>query len=250
LVNIMKQAIEQRRKEGVGSKRSDFVDLLVQAFKESKDELDADVAVVQEQFDKDAKMSSTFKDYLFNVSEDEKEVMIISQALILFLAGFDTTSSTLAVVMHYLATHPECQDRLYQEIRNALDDHDGQENNMDYNSINGLQYAENVIMESLRCYNFIGAIERLCVKDYHIAELNFTIPKGMLVQIASADIMHDEQYFPNAKQFNPDNFDLEIRKTRSPYTFMSFGQGPRNCVGMRFAYLQMKLALVHIINNY
>jgi cytochrome P450 len=250
LVNIMKQSIEQRRKEGNGSKRSDFVELLVQAVKVSKDELD-DTVVVQDQFDKDAKISSTSKaNYLSSMSEDEKEVLIISQTLILFMAGFDTTSSTLALVMHFLATNPESQDKLYQEIRNAIDDNDGQEDKMDYNSLNGLQYTENVIMESLRCYDFIGCLERLCVKDYHIAELNFTVPKDMLVQIAGNSIMQDDQYFPNAKEFNPDNFDPEIRKTRSPYTFMSFGQGPRNCVGMRFAYLQMKLALVHIINNY
>jgi cytochrome P450 len=250
LVNIMKQSIEQRRKKGDSSKRSDFVDLLVQAVKVSKDELD-DTVVVQDQFDKDAKISSTFKgEYLSSMSEDEKEVLIISQTMILFLAGFDTTSSTLAVVMHFLATNPESQDKLYQEIRNAVEDHDGQEDKMDYNSLNGLQYTENIIMESLRCYDFVGALERLCVKDYHIAELNFTAPKDMLVQIPGNSIMRDDQCFPNAKEFNPDNFDPEIRKTRSPYAFMSFGQGPRNCVGMRFAYLQMKLALVHIINNY
>jgi hypothetical protein len=88
LVNIMKQSIEQRRKKGDSSKRSDFVDLLVQAVKVSKDELD-DTVVVQDQFDKDAKISSTFKGvYLSSMSEDEKEVLIISQTMILFLADF------------------------------------------------------------------------------------------------------------------------------------------------------------------
>jgi cytochrome P450 len=63
-------------------------------------------------------------------------------------------------------------------------------------------------------------------------------------------MMLDDKYFPNAKLFNPDNFAPEVRKTRGPYSFMTFGQGPRNCIGIRFAYMQMKLALVHIVNKW
>jgi len=52
-------------------------------------------------------------------------------------------------------------------------------------------------------------------------------------------IMKDEKYFSNPEKFDPDNFSAEKKAARSPYTFLAFGQGPRNCVGKRFALLQV-----------
>ncbi len=56
--------------------------------------------------------------------------------------------------------------------------------------------------------------------------------------------------YPNPKEFNPDNFSKENKAKRSPYSFMAFGQGPRGCVGMRFALLEAKVALAEIIRNF
>jgi cytochrome P450 len=52
-------------------------------------------------------------------------------------------------------------------------------------------------------------------------------------------IMKDEKYFSNPEKFDPENFSPEKKAERSPYTFLAFGQGPRNCIGMRFALLQV-----------
>jgi cytochrome P450 len=51
--------------------------------------------------------------------------------------------------------------------------------------------------------------------------------------------MKDEKYFSNPEIFDPDNFSPEKKAQRSPYSFLAFGQGPRNCIGMRFALLQV-----------
>ncbi len=52
-------------------------------------------------------------------------------------------------------------------------------------------------------------------------------------------IMKDEKYFSNPEKFDPEHFSPEKKAERSPYTFLAFGQGPRNCIGMRFALLQV-----------
>ena len=62
--------------------------------------------------------------------------------------------------------------------------------------------------------------------------------------------MVDEQYYPNPEKFNPDNFSPDKKTERSPYTFLAFGQGPRNCIGMRFALLQVKTAIARMVFNY
>ena len=55
----------------------------------------------------------------------------------------------------------------------------------------------------------------------------FTIPKKMAVYVAAAAIMMDERYFPNPKEFNPENFSEENKKGRNPYASLIFGHGPR-----------------------
>ena len=60
----------------------------------------------------------------------------------------------------------------------------------------------------------------------------------------------DERIYPNPRQFNPDNFSSAARKARSPYSFIGFGQGPRACIGMRFAMLEAKVAMAKILRSF
>ena len=235
LANVMKQALEQR-KSGKVPKRNDLVDLFIQAM-ENAEALDHN----------DTSSNNTSAAILAKMSEEKKELAIIGQALVIFLAGFDTTSNALALICHYLAKNPDCQDKLLEEINTAVEDNDGNED-LSYDQIMKLEYTEAVLHESMRVYNFVGALERLCTKDYPIPEMNYTIPKGMMVQVAN--FQNDDELFPNASKFNPENFLEESKQKRSPYVYAAFGHGPRNCIGMRFAILQVKLVLVHMIRNF
>jgi cytochrome P450 len=73
------------------------------------------------------------------------------------LAGFDTSSNTLAVISHNLAMHPDVQEKLYAEIEaicgGGLDDDDEPPS---YEQLNQLKYAEAVVKESLRLCPIAG----------------------------------------------------------------------------------------------
>ena len=106
-----------------------------------------------------------------------------------------------------------------------------------------------VICETLRFYP-LGDLERMCVKEYRIPGTDVVIPEGMVVQLPSTSIMRDERHFPNPEQFNPENFSRDNREMRNPYAFLTFGLGPRNCIGSRFALLQLKIAVIHLVHNF
>ncbi len=113
-----------------------------------------------------------------------------------------------------------------------------------------LPYLEMVFMETLRFY-FTGTIERVCTKDYKLPGTDFVVPEGMLIQVPSSALHRDPKYYPDPNNFNPDeNFSPEAKSKRSSYSFLSFGQGPRNCIGMRFALLLAKMCLVKILLNF
>ena len=63
-------------------------------------------------------------------------------------------------------------------------------------------------------------------------------------------IHHNEEYYPSPEKFKPERFLPENRDQIKPFTYLPFGSGPRNCVGMRFALLETKLALVNIIKRF
>jgi cytochrome P450 family 3 subfamily A len=92
------------------------------------------------------------------------------------------------------------------------------------------------------------AVSRECTKDCVIKGL--PIKKGTSVIILAYSVHRDPQYFPDPEKFDPERFSAEAKQSRDPYTYLPFGHGPRNCIGLRFAQMEMKLALVHIFKRF
>ncbi|NXI64072.1 CP3AO protein, partial [Anseranas semipalmata] len=169
---------------------------------------------------------------------------ILAQALVFVFAGYETSSSTLSYISYNLAVHPDVQQRLQDEIDANLPNKAAPT----YNAIMQMEYLDMVVNESLRLYPPGGRIERVCKKT---VELNgVTIPKGMVVMIPAYVMHRDPAYWPEPEEFRPERFSKENRKSIDPYTFLPFGAGPRNCIGMRFALLMVKMAVVVLLQNF
>ena len=74
--------------------------------------------------------------------------------------------------------------------------------------------------------------------------------KGMSVFIPIHAFHHDEAYFPDPETYKPERFLPENKGSINPYTYMPFGMGPRNCIGMRMALLEMRVILVRMLQKY
>lgn len=72
----------------------------------------------------------------------------------------------------------------------------------------------------------------------------------MLILVPVHAIHHDEEYYPDPEKFDPDRFTEEEIAKRPAYTYMPFGEGPRICIGLRFAMLQIKIGLVLLLRQY
>ena len=114
---------------------------------------------------------------------------------------------------------------------------------IDYNKLHGLHYLDCVIKEALRNWG-INFFDRTCTMDYYLTEMNFTVPKGMHIQIGGIGIMREQKYYKNPLHFDPESHFEDDSGSLYPSSFMAFGQGPRNCIGMRFAYTMVSLESV------
>ncbi|XP_011190025.2 probable cytochrome P450 4ac1 [Zeugodacus cucurbitae] len=156
--------------------------------------------------------------------------------------GYDTTATCLIFLLLNLAVHPDIQDACYREVKNC---------DLPALSIfefNQLEYLECVIKETLRLYPSVPFIQRHCIED---TELNGVIlSAGSQINIHIYDIMRDERHFPNPSKFDPDRFLPENSLNRHPFAFVPFSAGARNCIGQRFAMLEIKALLVGILQNF
>ena len=184
-----------------------------------------------------------------NISLDNKRLTedeILAQALVFFLAGFETTATTLTFCTYELALNPHIQETLLEEINSSVDSN----GEISYEELARLPYLDAVLSETLRLHPPAQRLARLASTDYKLGETGITLPKGQQIEFPIHGIHHLEEYYPNPFQFNPDRFMPENRHNIIPYTYLPFGAGPRNCIGMRFALLEAKLGLAHIIRKY
>ncbi|GAB0090421.1 Cytochrome P450 [Sergentomyia squamirostris] len=160
--------------------------------------------------------------------------------------GHDTTSSALTFIFLLLAHHQDAQERVYQEIKTALEDNDNQD--LATNELNELEYTSRVIKECLRLYPPVPFITRSVTEDMKIE--NEIIPEGSIVHIHIFDLHRDPEQFPDPERFDPDRFLPENVEKRHPYAYVPFSAGPRNCIGQKFALLEIKALLQHVLMQY
>ncbi|XP_030636353.1 cytochrome P450 3A40 isoform X2 [Chanos chanos] len=169
---------------------------------------------------------------------------ILSQAMTFIFAGYETTSSTLTFLFYNLATHPQTMRKLQEEIDQTFPN----KAPVQYDMLMQMEYLDDVLNESLRLYPIAGRLERVCKKTVEINGV--TIPGGTAVIVPIYALHRDPEIWPDPEKFNPDRFSKENKESIDPYTYMPFGAGPRNCIGMRFALVSMKLVITEILQRF
>lgn len=91
---------------------------------------------------------------------------------------------------------------------------------------------------------------RVCTKPYKIPDTEITIQEGDILFIAAHAIHRDPEHFPNPSVFDPERFQPEEVKKRHPFAFLPFGEGPRFCIGLRLAMMEIKIALAYLLKNF
>ncbi|XP_055388171.1 uncharacterized protein LOC129616537 [Condylostylus longicornis] len=158
--------------------------------------------------------------------------------------GFDTTSAGLMFTILCLATYQEIQEKCYEDILQLPDDF----SELTIANLNNLQYLDCVIKESLRLYPPVPLIARKTEEEVVIG--NYILPKGCNINIHIFDIHRDSYHFPNPEVFDPNRFLPENSIKRHPYAYIPFSAGVRNCIGQKFALLEIKVLIASLLKNY
>nr|AKZ17695.1 cytochrome P450 monooxygenase CYP6BQ36 [Tenebrio molitor] len=172
---------------------------------------------------------------------------LAAQCFVFFVAGFETSSTTVTFALYELATNPDIQEKLRQEVNSVLSKYDNQ---LTYDGIKEMTYMDQILHETLRKYPPLSILLRQCTKDYIVPHTNIVITKGTDVAISAWGLHRDPEYYPNPEIFDPERFSEENTKARRPFTWLPFGEGPRLCIGLRFGIMQSKVGLTALLKNY
>jgi cytochrome P450 family 4 len=157
--------------------------------------------------------------------------------------GHDTTSAAMTFSLLLLAHHPEVQEKVFEEIQEVL----GDKEELLMDDFNKMEYLDRVVKESMRIYPPVPFISRKFTEDFH--HDGVTYKKGSSCHIHIIDVHRDPEFFPDPDRFDPDRFLPENSTNRHNFAFIAFSAGMRNCIGQRFALLELKVMLAKVIAN-
>ncbi|XP_036143274.1 cytochrome P450 6k1 [Monomorium pharaonis] len=227
-INMFKETVEYRQTNNIV--RHDFVNLLIQLMERGY--------VDPEDDNKTTNKSSTINKLTMTEAT--------AQSYVFFAAGFETSATTMTFAMYELSQHQDIQDKLRKEIDEMLEKH----GDPTYDVVNNMSYLHKVISETLRKYPPLPILQRICTKEIVLPTMNIHVPKGTLITIPVLGLHRDPSIYLNPDKFDPERFNADEVKKRHSYAYMPFGEGPRNCIGLRFGYLQTKVGLVSLLSKY
>ena len=214
--NVALEIIRQRREAG-DAKRQDLMQLMLTAQQEST---------------------------IHGVSKITDEE-IVAQCIAFLIGGHETSMISFSTIAYHLALYPDVQEKLRKDICQYMETNHSASL---YEISHGIEYLDCVINETQRLFPPAHQLNRECGQDCVINGI--PIPKGMEIIIPFYTLHHDPDAWKDPEKFDPERFRSSAKETRHPYQFMPFGGGPRICIGMRFALMEVKILLVKFLKKY
>ncbi|XP_049964318.1 cytochrome P450 6k1-like [Schistocerca serialis cubense] len=225
--DVVKSTVEYREQHSVV--RNDFLHLMIQL--KNKGFIDEQSKTGSQEID----------NWKFTIDD------VTAQSILFYAAGFETSSTTMSFALYELALNHDVQKRLHEEVDATLKENAGQ---LTYEAISSMKYLDKVVAETLRKHPPAAGTDRRCARDFQLPDGGPLIEKGTPVFVPIYALHHDPEYYPEPQNFDPERFSEEQKAARHPYVYMPFGEGPRNCIGMRLGLLQAKIGLAYMMSKY
>ncbi|XP_012137855.1 putative cytochrome P450 4aa1 isoform X2 [Megachile rotundata] len=169
---------------------------------------------------------------------------IVEECCTFMLAGQDSVGTATAMTIFLLANHPEWQEKCLEEVDNIFD---GDSRPPTMKDLREMRCLEMCIKEALRLYPSVPIIARILGEDVKIGK--HVVPAGCGVFISPYSTHRLAHHFPDPEAFKPERFSPENSEKRHPYAYIPFSAGPRNCIGYKFAMLEMKCMVSAILRK-
>jgi cytochrome P450 len=165
------------------------------------------------------------------------------ETITIFVAGHDTTATTLSWCWYLLSQHPEVEAKLMAELESVLGGRAPTAADLPQ-----LRYTEMIVMETLRLYQPTPILGRTSIKEVELGGHHF--PAGTEFLIVPMLIHHSSRYYESPEEFQPERWEGDLLKRLPKFAYMPFSHGPRLCLGGTFATMEAKLIVATIAQRF
>ena len=169
--------------------------------------------------------------------------LVRDEAVSLYIAGHDTTATTLAYAFHLLSRNPEVEERFHAELDDVLG---GRDATLD--DLPNLPLTDQIITETLRLYPPFWGLGRIVFEPIELG--GYHIPPGVAVMVAPWITHRDPRWFDDPLEFRPERWTAEFRSELPRFAYFPFGGGPHQCIGEGFAWMEAKIALATLCQRW
>ncbi|XP_067203274.1 probable cytochrome P450 4aa1 isoform X2 [Linepithema humile] len=224
--------------------QKDLFDFCFKKMKEKREFLRKNGSFVA---DNETSRKMSLLEYMVEINEKNPcftERDIIEECCTFMLAGQDSVGTGTAMTLFLLANNPKWQERCVEELNEIFSDDNRSPTMQDLKEMKCLDMC---IKESLRLYPSVPLFARTLGQDVRIGK--HVIPAGCGVFILPYCTHRLPHHFPDPHDFKPERFSPENSEGRHPYAFIPFSAGPRNCIGYKFAMLEMKSIISTVLRK-
>ncbi|KAM8871748.1 cytochrome P450 4F3 isoform 1-T1 [Synchiropus picturatus] len=155
-------------------------------------------------------------------------------------AGHDTTASAICWTLYNLALHPNHQDKCRQEVMDLM--RERSTNMIQWEDLSKLSFTTMCIREALRLHSPVQAVTRRYTQDMKLPG-GRSVPKGAICLVSIYGTHHNPDVWMNPHEFDPFRFEPKNQDGRSSHAFIPFSSGPRNCIGQKFALVELQVVV-------
>uniref|UniRef100_A0AC34FYV4 Cytochrome P450 n=1 Tax=Panagrolaimus sp. ES5 TaxID=591445 RepID=A0AC34FYV4_9BILA len=217
-------------------KRIDFIDLF----------LDLETQNIQEE------KTEHFDKTKIKVEKKLSTYEVVAMCFVFLFAGYDTTATSIGYLVYLLAKNPEAQKKIQEEIDSICPNQEPS-----YDDLQQFKYLEAAMKESLRLYPLAArAASRQCMETTTVNGIK--IEKDVYVTADVFTIHYSKEIWgEDSHEFKPERWLStttsaadEKPQRQHPMAWLSFGAGPRICLGMRLAYMEEKTFLIGLMKKF
>lgn len=169
--------------------------------------------------------------------------LVRDEAVSLYIAGHDTTATTLAYAFHLLSQNPVVEKRLHEELDDVLD---GRDATLD--DLPNLPLTDQIVTETLRLYPPFWGLGRMVFEPLDLG--GYRIPPGVSLFVAPLVTQRDPRWFDDPLEFRPERWTQEFRSELPRFAYFPFGGGEHMCIGEGFAWMEAKIALATLCQHW
>lgn len=175
---------------------------------------------------------------------------VVDHMSFLMMAAHDTITSSATSLIYHLATQPDWQEKVREEVLAVTGGPaaDGTARPLNYDDLGKLELTEMVFKEVLRLVPPVPSMPRRALREFEFG--GYRIPAGQMVGINVHWVHHSDEYWDNPDAFDPMRFTPEQVKARHKYAWVPFGGGAHMCLGLHFAYMQIKVLMAQLLQRY